>query len=121
MGKTQRGTLFVFDEPTTGLHPKDIRKLLQVLDSLIANGGTVIVIEHDLDIIANSDHIIDMGPEGGTLGGKIVAQGSPKDICKNSASITGRYLGRYVQRYGINWMETYNVHSNEKMCRQILR
>lgn len=103
MGKSQRGTLFVFDEPTTGLHPKDIRKLLQVLDSLIVNGGTVIVIEHDLDIISNSDYIIDMGPEGGTAGGQIVATGTPGEICANPKSVTGQYLKKYVKHYGIEW------------------
>ena len=103
MGKSQKGTLFVFDEPTTGLHPKDIRKLLQVLDSLIDNGGTVIVIEHDLDIISNADYIIDMGPGGGNDGGHIVATGSPSEICKNESSLTGKYLNEYVKKYGVNW------------------
>ena len=103
MGKNQKGTLFVFDEPTTGLHPKDIRKLLQVIDSLIRNGGTVIVIEHDLDIIANADHIIDMGPEGGRNGGKIIATGSPAEICSDNSSFTGRYLKKYARNYGIFW------------------
>ena len=103
MGKNQKGTLFVFDEPTTGLHPKDIRKLLQVIDSLICNGGTVIVIEHDLDMIANADHIIDMGPEGGSKGGKIIATGSPSEICADISSITGRYLKKYAGNYGILW------------------
>lgn len=103
MGKNQKGTLFIFDEPTTGLHPKDIRKLLQVLDSLITNGGTVIAIEHDLDIISNADYIIDMGPEGGDFGGQIVAQGHPQEICKNPKSITGKYLKKYVKDYGLNW------------------
>ena len=103
MGKSQKGTLFVFDEPTTGLHPKDIRKLLQVLDSLIDNGGTVIAIEHDLDIISNADHIIDMGPGGGNDGGHIVATGSPAEICKNEFSLTGKYLSEYARRYGVKW------------------
>lgn len=101
IGKNQKGTLFVFDEPTIGLHPKDIRKLLQVIDNLIQNGGTVIVIEHDLDIIANSDYIIDMGPEGGINGGKIIATGSPSDICNNKISTTGRYLQTYGKNYKI--------------------
>lgn len=99
MKKNQRGTLFVFDEPTTGLHPKDIRKLLQVLDDLIANGGTVIVIEHDLDMIANADYIIDMGPEGGISGGKIVARSTPDDIRKNPNSLTGKYLAKYIETF----------------------
>ena len=100
LGRNQKGTLFVFDEPTTGLHPQDIRKLLQVLDGLIENGGTVIVIEHDLDMIANADYIIDMGPGGGAEGGLIVAHGTAEEICENKTSLTGKYLRRYAEHYG---------------------
>lgn len=103
MGKNQKGTLFVFDEPTTGLHPKDIRMLLNVFDSLLASGGTVIVIEHDLDMISNADYVIDMGPGGGIHGGKIVASGIPSDICKCPESLTGKHLKEYVQKYGYDW------------------
>lgn len=103
MGKNQKGTLFVFDEPTTGLHPKDIRMLLKVFDSLIESGGTVIVIEHDLDMIANADYVIDMGPYGGNDGGKVVAAGKPCEICKNQNSLTGKHLKKYVEKYGLNW------------------
>ena len=103
IGKNQKGTLFVFDEPTTGLHTKDIRKLLNIFDILISKGGTIIAIEHDLDIISNSDYIIDMGPEGGTSGGEIIASGSPQEICKNPISSTGKYLKKYVKVYLIYW------------------
>lgn len=92
MGKAQSQNVFVFDEPTIGLHPLDVKVLLNVFENLIAQGATVIVIEHDLDIIRNADYIIDMGPGGGELGGKIVAAGSPTAIQKSSESITGHYL-----------------------------
>ena len=92
MGKAQSQSVFVFDEPTIGLHPLDVRVLLNVFENLIAQGATVIVIEHDLDIIRNADYIIDMGPGGGESGGKIVAAGSPEQICRHPQSITGRYL-----------------------------
>ena len=92
MHKKQQGTLFVFDEPTIGLHPHDVEVLLRVLQRLIDKGATVIVIEHDLDMIANSDYVIDLGPGGGEAGGKIVATGTPADIAANPESITGKYL-----------------------------
>ena len=92
MGKQQDSSVFVFDEPTIGLHPLDVRTLLQVFDRLVEHGATVIVIEHDLDVIANADYIIDMGPEGGEAGGRIVAVGSPEEIRNNPDSITGKYL-----------------------------
>ena len=92
MGRLQSDSVFVFDEPTIGLHPLDVRTLLSVLQTLIDNGATVVVIEHDLDIIRNADHIIDMGPGGGEEGGRIVASGSPQDIASNSGSVTGRFL-----------------------------
>ena len=92
MGKAQSQNVFVFDEPTIGLHPLDVKVLLNVFENLIAQGATVIVIEHDLDIIRNADYIIDMGPGGGESGGKIVAAGSPTAIQKSSESITGYYL-----------------------------
>ena len=92
MGRAQTDSVFVFDEPTIGLHPLDVRKLLSVFDRLIENGATVIVIEHDLDVIRNADHIIDMGPGGGDEGGYIVASGSPEDIKASSESVTGRYI-----------------------------
>lgn len=92
MGKAQSDTVFVFDEPTIGLHPFDVRVLLGVFDRLVASGATVVVIEHDLDVIANADWIIDMGPGGGESGGRIVATGTPEQIAANPNSITGRYL-----------------------------
>ncbi|WP_372518990.1 excinuclease ABC subunit UvrA [Candidatus Ruminimicrobiellum ovillum] len=92
MGKTQSDSVFVFDEPTIGLHPLDVQTLLKVFASLIDNGATVIVIEHDLDVIRNADYIIDMGPGGGEAGGKIVACGTPKQIAENKNSITGKYI-----------------------------
>lgn len=93
MGKAQSDAVFVFDEPTIGLHPLDVRVLLGVFDRLVASGATVVVIEHDLDVIANADWIIDMGPSGGESGGRIVATGTPEQVAANPSSITGRYLG----------------------------
>ena len=92
IGKIQDGSVFIFDEPSIGLHPQDVKTLLNVFQKLIDNGATIIVIEHDLDVINNSDYIIDMGPEGGYLGGEVVACGSVQDIKNNKESITGRYL-----------------------------
>ena len=93
MGRLQHDSVFVFDEPTIGLHPLDVRTLLQVFDTLIKNGATVIVIEHDLDVIRSADYIIDMGPGGGEDGGKIVATGTPQEIAECPESITGKFLG----------------------------
>ena len=92
MGRTQEDSVFVFDEPTIGLHPLDVQVLLGVFDRLVEAGATVIVIEHDLDVIANADYVIDMGPGGGQQGGRIVACGTPEEIKKSADSITGRYL-----------------------------
>ena len=92
MGKAQSDSVFVFDEPTIGLHPLDVRTLLEVFQTLIENGATVIVIEHDLDVIRNADYIIDMGPGGGEAGGRIVAAGTPEEIRKSPESITGIFL-----------------------------
>ena len=92
MGKAQSDSVFVFDEPTIGLHPLDVRTLIGVFRTLIANGATVIVIEHDLDLIRSADYIIDMGPGGGEDGGRIVAVGTPEEIRASAESITGRYL-----------------------------
>lgn len=92
MGRSQADAIFVFDEPTIGLHPLDVQSLLGVFQALLDHGATVIVIEHDLDVIANADHVIDMGPGGGEAGGEIVAKGTPEDIAKNQASITGTFL-----------------------------
>ena len=92
IGKTQNDAVFVFDEPTIGLHPRDVSVLLGVFDRLINAGATVVVIEHDLDLIKNADYVIDMGPKGGEAGGRIVAPGTPEAIAANPASVTGRYL-----------------------------
>ena len=92
MGRRQEDSVFIFDEPTIGLHPLDTEVLLGVFQRLIALGATVIVIEHDLDVIANSDWVIDLGPGGGVEGGQIVAQGTPTQIAANPASITGKFL-----------------------------
>ena len=92
MGRVQDDAVFVFDEPTIGLHPLDVQVLLGVFDGLVAKGATVIVIEHDLDLIRNADYVIDMGPGGGDAGGQIVCAGTPGDTAACSKSITGRYL-----------------------------
>ena len=92
MGRAQSRAVFVFDEPTIGLHPLDVRVLLGVFDRLVASGATVVVIEHDLDVIANADWVIDMGPGGGESGGRIVAAGTPEQIAADANSVTGRYL-----------------------------
>lgn len=92
MGKMQSDSVFVFDEPTIGLHPLDVQVLLGVFQTLIENGATVIVIEHDLDVIRNVDYIIDMGPGGGEKGGQIVAAGTPEEIKKSPQSLTGRFI-----------------------------
>ena len=92
MGKTQSDSVFVFDEPTIGLHPLDVRTLLDVFQALIGHGATVIVIEHDLDVIRNADYIIDMGPGGGDDGGRIVAVGTPEEIRETAESVTGKYI-----------------------------
>lgn len=96
MGKGQSDSVFVFDEPTIGLHPLDVETLLHVFKNLINSGATVIVIEHDLDVIRNADYVIDMGPGGGTDGGRIVACGTPDEICSAKDSKTGYYLNRYI-------------------------
>ncbi len=92
MGKAQSDSVFVFDEPTIGLHPLDVKTLLDVFGTLIEHGATVIVIEHDLDVIRSADYIIDMGPGGGEEGGRVVAAGTPEDIRNHPESITGNYL-----------------------------
>ena len=92
MGRGQEDSVFVFDEPTIGLHPLDVRTLMEVFRTLIAHGATVIVIEHDLDVIRSADYVVDMGPGGGLSGGRIVACGAPAEIAADAHSVTGRYL-----------------------------
>ena len=96
MGKAQHGALFVFDEPTIGLHPRDVRTLLNVFQHLVEQGATVVVIEHDLDFIRNADYVVDMGPGGGQAGGRVVACGTPEQITANPDSVTGRYLRSHL-------------------------
>ena len=96
MGRAQSDAVFVFDEPTIGLHPLDVRVLLGVFDRLVASGATVVVIEHDLDVIANADWVIDMGPEGGARGGMVIAQGTPEQVAADPDSYTGQYLAEIV-------------------------
>ncbi len=90
-------TLYLLDEPTTGLHYDDVRKLVGVLDRLVGQGNTVLVIEHNLDVIKCADWIIDLGPEGGDRGGTVVATGTPEEVSKKSASFTGEYLKRILK------------------------
>ena len=89
-------TIYVLDEPTTGLHTDDVKKLIDVLQKLADNGNTVIVIEHNLDVIKTADYIVDLGPEGGNRGGEIVAAGTPEEVAKNKKSYTGKYLKKYL-------------------------
>jgi excinuclease ABC subunit A len=89
-------TLYLLDEPTTGLHFHDVKKLIAVLNELVDKGNTVVVIEHNLDVIKSADHIIDLGPEGGDLGGFIVAAGTPEEIAENPESHTGKFLRRML-------------------------
>jgi len=99
LGKRSTGrTLYILDEPTTGLHFHDTEKLLQTLNKLVDTGNTVIVIEHNLDVIKTADHIIDLGPEGGENGGKIIAEGTPEEIAKNKNSHTGKYLKKILEQ-----------------------
>ena len=98
LSKLSRGkTIYILDEPTTGLHFEDIRKLLLVLNRLVDKGNTVLVIEHNLDVIKSADHVIDVGPEGGFRGGKIIAEGTPEEISKVKKSYTGQFLKKYFK------------------------
>jgi excinuclease ABC subunit A len=92
-------TLYILDEPTTGLHMFDIEKLLQVLQRLVDAGNTVLVIEHNLDVVKQADWVLDLGPEGGDAGGEIVAQGTPEEIAETPGSHTGEYLRRVLPVY----------------------
>ena len=102
-------TFYILDEPTTGLHSEDIRKLLIVLQKLVDQGNTVVVIEHNLDVVKVADHIIDLGPEGGDKGGEVVATGTPEDICKVARSYTGQYLKPVIERT----KEIMEAHKND--------
>ena len=99
LSKMSRGkTIYILDEPTTGLHFEDIRKLLEVLNRLVDKGNTVLVIEHNLDVIKVADHILDIGPEGGYKGGQIIAEGTPEEIAENEGSWTGKFLKKYLKK-----------------------
>jgi excinuclease ABC subunit A len=102
--KNPKDYLFIFDEPSIGLHPKDVQTLISVFKKLLIEGATIIVIEHDLDLIANADHIIDMGPLGGKYGGRVVVEGNINQVCANSRSLTGDYLERHLSFFN----KTYN-------------
>ena len=91
-------TIFVFDEPTTGLHFHDIKKLLEAFDALISRGHTLVIIEHNMDVIKCADHVIDLGPEGGDMGGNLVAAGTPEEVAKCTASYTGQYLAEKLNQ-----------------------
>ena len=88
--------MYILDEPTTGLHIADVHKLIDILQRLVDTGNTIIVIEHNLDLIKTCDHIIDLGPEGGDNGGEVVAIGTPEQIFKNERSYTGKFLKKYI-------------------------
>jgi len=91
-------TLYILDEPTTGLHTADIHKLLHILDRLVETGNTIVVIEHNLDVIKRADHLIDLGPEGGDRGGTIIAEGTPEHIAEVPESYTGQFLKKILER-----------------------
>ena len=91
-------TLYILDEPTTGLHIADVHRLVEILQRLVDTGNSIIVIEHNLDLIKTADYIIDLGPEGGDKGGQIVAVGTPEQIVKNDASYTGKFLKKYLEK-----------------------
>ncbi|MBI3709502.1 MAG: excinuclease ABC subunit A, partial [Proteobacteria bacterium] len=93
-------TLYILDEPTTGLHFEDVKNLLSVLHALVETGNTVVVIEHNLEVIKTADWLLDLGPEGGDKGGRIVATGTPEDVARVKDSYTGRYLASYLARTG---------------------
>lgn len=105
MGRTQNGTLFVFDEPTIGLHPLDVRTLISVFDRLLGKGATLVVIEHDMDMIVNADHIVDMGPGGGISGGTVVAAGTPEQVASDADSLTGRFIADALRPYRRSYSE----------------
>lgn len=94
-------TIYILDEPTTGLHFEDIRILLKVLEKLVKKGNTIVVIEHNLDVIKVADYLVDLGPEGGKGGGRIIAQGTPEEVIRNEASYTGQYLKQEFARLGV--------------------
>ena len=107
-------TVYILDEPTTGLHTDDIKRLLEVLQRLVDNGDTVIIIEHNLDVIKTADHIIDLGPEGGDGGGTVVAVGTPEEIADVDESYTGQYLKNILERDHARMESELALTSSEK-------
>jgi excinuclease ABC subunit A len=99
--RSQQGALYVFDEPTTGLHPLDVATLVGVFDQLLDAGATIIVIDHDLDLLAAGDYLIDMGPGGGPEGGRVLAAGTPGDVACDAGSVTGPWLAEYLGVPGV--------------------
>jgi len=91
-------TIYLLDEPTVGLHYEDVRKLIEILQELVRRGNTVVVIEHNLDLIKSSDYLIDFGPEGGVKGGKVIAKGTPEEVAKTDGSFTGEYLAKMLRK-----------------------
>ena len=100
-------TLFIFDEPTTGLHFHDVKTLLKAFNALIANGHTVVIVEHDLDVVKSADYVIDIGPEGGEAGGKLVFAGTPEELMQCEESYTGKFLRKMME-------ERYSEKTNHK-------
>jgi len=96
--KSTGRTMYILDEPTTGLHFADVHKLINILQKLVEGGNTVVVIEHNMDVIKSADYIIDLGPEGGNMGGTVVAAGTPEEVAENPRSYTGQYLKKYLKR-----------------------
>ncbi|NLB84637.1 MAG: excinuclease ABC subunit UvrA, partial [Acholeplasmataceae bacterium] len=96
--KITNRTIFILDEPTTGLHSDDVKKLIKVLQSMVDSGATMVVIEHNLDVIKSADYIIDLGPDGGDKGGEVIALGTPEEVSKNSRSYTGKYLLKVLNK-----------------------
>ena len=109
-------TMYILDEPTTGLHTADVHKLVEILQRLTEGGNTVVVIEHNLDVIKTADYIIDLGPEGGEGGGEIIACGTPEEVSQNPKSYTGQYLKKYLNRtvFGIPSMVQMKTEQKEE-------
>ena len=105
-------TLYILDEPTTGLHIADVHKLVDILQRLVDTGNSIIVIEHNLDLIKTADYIIDLGPEGGDKGGQIIAVGSPEQIVRNEQSYTGKFLKKYLDQLG--WVALGTVRNRKQ-------
>ena len=98
----QDDTLFVFDEPTIGLHPLDVKVLVEVMQKLLDQGATIITITHDLNLVVNADYMLDLGPQGGENGGRIVAQGRPLELIKDPQSLTVEYLADYLKQFNLD-------------------